>query len=58
MSGTVSDYQEMVEEIDKQGDELSDWERRFISGHVDDPPGFFSEKQRATIDRIYEERMT
>ena len=51
------DYAEIVDCIDTFGKKLSDWEVNFIAGLVDNPPEYYSPKQREIIDRIYEEKV-
>lgn len=47
----------MVEEIDRDGEDLTPWEREFIGKLIDKPPALYSPNQAAAIRKIYEERM-
>lgn len=51
------ELQRMVEEIDRDGQNLTDWELEFIGDMIDSPPKVFSPNQARTIEQIHEERM-
>jgi hypothetical protein len=46
----------LVEHIDSFGHGLSEWEVNFIADMMDNPPDVYSEKQKAIIERIYEQK--
>lgn len=46
----------LVKHIDMFGKGLSEWEVNFIADMIDDPPEHYSEKQKAIITRIYDEK--
>jgi len=50
------DPQVLVKHIDLFGKNLTDWEIKFISGLIDNPPVRYSRKQKEIIDRIYSQR--
>lgn len=50
------DLREMVEEIDEEGQKLSEWEIDFIAYLMDNDVRRFSERQEKIIRRIHEER--
>ena len=50
------DTKVIVEHIDAFGKGLTDWEIKFISRLIDNPPKIYSEKQMEIVDRIYDEK--
>ena len=60
MAGSKHYYKKVdatVNAIDSHGEGLTEWEVDFIASLVDDPPGWYSPRQIAQIDRIFDERM-
>jgi len=53
---TEFDPKILVEHIDSFGKKLTEWEVNFVAGMMDNPPKTYSEKQIATINRIYDEK--
>ena len=51
------EYAEIVDCIDSFGKKLTDWEKKFISDLIDNPPEIYSPKRRNIIERIYEEKV-
>lgn len=54
---THKEIAELVDCIDTFGKHLNEWEIKFISGLIDNPPEYYSAKQRVIINRIYEEKI-
>ena len=50
------DPQVLVEHIDTFGKNLTDWEKKFIVGNIDNPPKRYSKKQIEIIHRIYDQK--
>ncbi len=46
---------ELVQEIDKNYEDLTTWERGFIVSLIDKPPKIYSDKQLEIIYRIYDD---
>ncbi len=53
---TEFDPATLVEHIDSFGHGLSEWEICFVADMLDNPPETYSEKQRALINRIYDQK--
>lgn len=47
----------MLEEIDEDGEGLSEWEVEFVAGLIDGWDGNFTRKQANVIERIYEQKV-
>ena len=57
MSDKVRDNPQLyVEHIDAFAKNLTDWEKDFISGLVDNPPVSYSPKRIRIIKRLYDEK--
>ena len=51
-------FENMVHEIDRDGDNLTEWEVEFIAGFIDGGmPEDPTEKQWEVLQRIYDERL-
>lgn len=48
---------EMLLEIDENGEDLTDWEKEFVSNLVDEEVTWFTPKQERQIRRIHEEKV-
>ena len=46
----------LVEHIDSFGKGLNEWEVKFISDLIDNPPRHYSKKQVSIINRIYDNK--
>lgn len=46
---------ELVQEIDSNYDNLTNWERGFIASLIDKPPKIYSDKQLEAIYKIYDD---
>lgn len=53
----TNDYEQMVREIDDDGEDLTDWEIGFISYLFDKPPIQYSTDQRKKIIQIHARRI-
>ena len=56
MTETIDDIYDLILHIDEHGKGLTEWERDFISDHVDNRRFVYTEKQRNIIKRIYDEK--
>jgi len=48
---------DMIQEIDEEGEDLTEWEIDFIGGFIDDGVTSFTDKQAEIVERIYNERI-
>jgi len=56
---TLNDHQclETIEIIDKEGEDLTEWEIDFIANLIDSRLGWFSQKQANKIEAIHRQRV-
>jgi hypothetical protein len=49
---TMTDFMDMVKEVDEHGEGLNQWEIEFIASFIDQPRKSFTEKQWEVVERL------
>lgn len=54
---TLTEFMDMVKDVDENRKGLTKWEIDFIAGFIDKPPKGFSEKQWEIVERIKDQKV-